>query len=122
MYEKYITLLENDPRVIVGELGIRDTVNMYGLGPFTQYLGVIELHPLDDYKLWCRLMTGEIKIYDFSPHLTKPMFKHLKDPEKFKDVTVIDGTPTWISAKSGKRDLDLGISWIINHGVDVNEV
>ena len=54
-------------------------------------------------------------------HLDKPMFKHLRDPEKFKDVTAVGGTPTWISAKSGKRDLDLGISWIINHGVDVTD-
>ena len=82
---------------------------------------ITELHPLEDYKLWCRLSTGEIKIFDFTPHLELPMFRHLKDKSKFNDVKIVDGVPAWVSAKKGTRDLDMSLAWIVEYGIDASE-
>ena len=118
--EKYITFLENDPSVIIGDMSIRDTVNQYGLGAFTQYLEIIEIRPLENYKLWCKLKTGETKIYDFTPHLEQPIFQYLKDQSKFDTVSIgHSGVPTWID-ESGD-DVDIGISWILIYGINVDE-
>ena len=118
--EKYIDFLENDPSVILGEMSIREVVKKAGLGPFTQYLKVIEIRPLDDYKLWCRLRTGEIKIYDFTPQLEFPMYQHLKDKSKFNDVIIDEfGVPVWMDADGVTRDTDIGISCILIDGVNV---
>jgi hypothetical protein len=120
--EKYIKILENNPNVKLGSCfaSVREVVEEYGLGPFTQHLRVTEVRPLEDYKLWCRLLTGETKIYDFTPQLEKPMFKHLKDKSEFDDVGISEcGVPAWISPQNGIRDLEFGITWILHHGVDV---
>ena len=85
-YEKYIKFLENSITGYSREESIRDTVYRCGLGVFSMYLHLTELRPLEDYKLWCKLVTGETKVYDFTPHLNKPMFQHLKDRAKFNDV------------------------------------
>jgi hypothetical protein len=120
--EKYIKILENNPNVKLGPrcASVREVVEKTGLGPFTQYLRVTEVRPLENYKLWCRLLTGEIKIYDFTPQLEMPMFKHLKDKSEFDDVGISEcGVPAWISPQNGIRDLELGITWILHHGDDV---
>ena len=51
-------------------------------------VSLIEVRPLEDYKVWCRLSTGDEYIYDFTPHLEWPMFQHLKNKTKFDDVGV----------------------------------
>jgi len=119
IHEKYITFLERDPSVIVGEMGIRGVVKEYGLGPFSQYLGITEISPLDNYRIRCVLKTGETKIYDFTPHLEKPMFQHLKDKVKFDDVSIDEfGVPVWMNADGITRDTNIGISWILENGVN----
>ena len=69
IYEKYIAYLENNPSVKVWRLSVREVVDQYGLGPFEQYLRIEEIRSLDDYKLWYRLITGETKLYDYTPQL-----------------------------------------------------
>ena len=118
-FDRYIRLLEENPTVQTGNHTVREVVDSCGLGPFSQYLGVVEIQPMKDYKLKCRLKTGETKIFDFTPHLELPMFSHLRDQSKFEDVVIVDDVPTWISAKTGRRDLDMGISWILVDGVDI---
>jgi hypothetical protein len=84
-----------------------------------QDVSVVSVQPLKEYKLLCELSTGEKILYDFTPQLKQPMFHHLIDIEKFNDVIIIDGAPTWISAKTGHRTLDMGISWIVEYGIKV---
>ena len=121
--ERYIKYLEDlgVQENIVGDISIRELVKSTGLGFFTKYLKIIEIRPLEDYRLWCRLITGETKIYDFTPHLEQPMFQHLKNVSKFNSVNFGEfGVPTWISEKTG-CDVDISISWILIDGVDVSE-
>ena len=121
IYEKYIAYLENNPSVKVHDLSIREVVNQYGLGPFTQYLKIEEIRPLEDYKLWCRLITGETMIYDFTPQLEWPLFAHLKDKAKFDEVGLgSSGVPTWVNPFTGDNDLELGISYILLYGIDIS--
>ena len=122
IYEKYITILENNPSVKIGETykSIRDVVEKAGLGAFKMYLKVIEIRPLEDYKLWCRLMTGETKIYDFTPHLDYGIYQILKDKSIFNTVSCPSGVPAWINEETG-LEIDIGISWILIDGVDVVE-
>ena len=81
---------------------------------------VIEIRPLEDYKLWCRLSTGETKIFDFTPLLKWEMFQHLKDKTKFDTVGISEfGCPAWIDEETGIDDLEFGVSYIIEYGADV---
>ena len=115
--EKYITYLENNSSVKLGEQSVRQVVETVGLGPFTQYLKILEIHPLDDYKLWCRIVTDEIKIFDMSPYLNLPIYRHLKEKSIFDDVTISDlGVPCWMDANGIDRDTNIGISFILING------
>lgn len=58
-------------------------------------LHIIEIVPLNDYKLRVTFQNGETKIYDFKPLLDKPAFKPLLDQAKFKRVKLSHGVPTW---------------------------
>lgn len=43
------------------------------------YLAVINVEPLNDYKLLLTFDNGEKRIFDVSPYLDKGIFKELKD-------------------------------------------
>lgn len=58
-------------------------------------LKVVGVRPLDDYKLWLRFNNGEIRIFDFKPHLDSPAFSPLKDKELFKAVYIDYGVTVW---------------------------
>ena len=82
-----------------------------------------EVHPLDDYKLLCKLSNGETKMFDFTPMLEWPMFSHLKgDKEEFGKVIVSEdfGAPAWPDPGTNEFDLELGLSWIIQKGDSPN--
>lgn len=46
-------------------------------GEQTPVIKISGIRPLDDYKLWIRFSTGEVKIFDFAPLLTQPAFAPL---------------------------------------------
>lgn len=50
---------------------------------------------LDDFKLWIRFNTGEVKIFDFKPLLALPAFAPLADEIIFNNVFVEHGYPVW---------------------------
>ena len=84
---------------------------------------LIEIRPLEDYRLWCRLSTGETKIFDFTPLLEWEMFQHLKDKDKFNAVRVNEfGVPAWVDEETGIDDLEFGVSYIVYQGVDVEYI
>jgi len=57
---------------------------------------VCGVRPLDDHRLWLRFSTGEVKIFDFVPLLSKPVFAPLADEKVFAGVYIDYGVPTWL--------------------------
>ncbi|MBQ7673196.1 MAG: DUF2442 domain-containing protein [Alphaproteobacteria bacterium] len=53
------------------------------------------IRPLDNYCLWLRFNTGEVKIFDFKPLLNSPAFAVLSDVNVFKNVYIDYGIPQW---------------------------
>lgn len=66
------------------------------------YLAVIEVRPLDDYKLLLTFENGEKKIFNMKPYLNKGIFKELKDEKKFNSVRVSFDSIEW----SNQADID----------------
>ena len=71
-------------------------------GNTEQPLTVVSVRPLEDYKLWLRFSTGELKIFDFVPLLNTVGFQPLKDKALFHSVYVDYGVPVW---KGGALDI-----------------
>ncbi|MBL5982379.1 hypothetical protein PW5551_03870 [Petrotoga sp. 9PW.55.5.1] len=59
------------------------------------YIGVIEVKPLENYKLLLTFDNKEKKIFDMKPYLDKGLFKDLKDEKIFKSVRVSFDTIEW---------------------------
>lgn len=64
-------------------------------GKVRPLLKVIEVSPLDGYKLKLQFSTGELKIFDFTPLLEAPAFRPLKDEALFKSVYLDRGITLW---------------------------
>ncbi len=64
-------------------------------GPKPYPANVIEVEPLDNYKLKVKLSNGLKGIFDVSPYLNSDFFKELKDPAYFHRVFVKHGTVVW---------------------------
>ena len=56
---------------------------------------VLEVKPLNDYKVLVAFETGERKIFDVSPYISGDWFGKLKDTEFFKTVRVAGSTIAW---------------------------
>lgn len=63
---------------------------------------VIDIHPMEPFKLKIEFNTGEIKLFDFSPLLSQPAFRPLSDSKVFQNVTISYGIPMW---KDGEIDI-----------------
>lgn len=61
----------------------------------TPVIKISGIRPLDDYKLWIRFSTGEVKIFDFAPLLTQPAFAPLADHDLFRGVYIDYGVAVW---------------------------
>lgn len=64
-------------------------------GERTPVIKISGIRPLDDYKLWIRFSTGEVKIFDFAPLLTQPAFAPLADHDLFCGVYIDYGVAVW---------------------------
>lgn len=58
-------------------------------------LDVVEVLPLEDYKLHVLFEDGTGGIFDVSPYLDKGVFKALRDISVFNAVRVANGTAVW---------------------------
>ena len=73
---------------------------------------ITEIIKKEPYKITCRWTTGEIRVIDFKPEFEKwqktnnIILLQLKDYEKFKNVTIKDGTLQWYSIKISYTGLD----------------
>ncbi len=56
---------------------------------------VKEVRALDNFKLWLRFESGEIKIFDFKPYLKYKIYEKLNIPEFFKLVRVEGDSIAW---------------------------
>ena len=56
---------------------------------------VISVRPMEEYKLWLRFSTGELKTFDFAPLLDSVVFQPLKDKALFDGVYIDYGVPVW---------------------------
>ncbi|MBR3254737.1 MAG: DUF2442 domain-containing protein [Clostridia bacterium] len=56
---------------------------------------IIDVKPLDDYKILVIFQNGEKRIKDMKPYLNKGVFNKLKDEKFFKSVKVSFGTVSW---------------------------
>ena len=65
-------------------------------------LAVIDVEPLNDYKLLLTFENGEKRIFDVSPYLDKGIFQELKNEEKFRTVRVSFDSIEWCN----QADLD----------------
>ena len=65
-------------------------------------LAVIDVEPLNDYKLLLTFENGEKRIFDVSPYLDKGVFQELKNEEKFRMVRVSFDSIEWCN----QADLD----------------
>ena len=61
----------------------------------TVMIEVMEVRPLDDYRLELSFNTGEVRVFDTRPYLDKGIFTELKDVAYFRSVRVAFGTTTW---------------------------
>jgi len=74
------------------------------------------VRPLEDYKLWLRFSTGEIKIFDFRPLLEKPAFAPLADRSVFRGVYIDYGVTVW-----NDGDIDISPKFLYDHAVPVED-
>jgi hypothetical protein len=66
------------------------------------YLSVINVKPLDGYKLLLKFENDEKRIFDVSPYLNMGKFVELKDVSLFNTVTVKFDSIEW----ANRMDLD----------------
>ena len=56
---------------------------------------VTHVYAADDYQLELTFSTGEKRVFDAKPYLTKGVFTALQDPAKFKHAFIAFGTVCW---------------------------
>lgn len=66
------------------------------------YLSVVDVKPLENYKLLLTFENGEKRIFNMQPYLEKGIFKELKDEKMFSSVRVSFDSIEW----SNQADID----------------
>ena len=56
---------------------------------------IINVEPLEDYKLLLTFDDNVKKIKDMKPYLNKGVFKNLRDKAVFNNVKIVLGTNAW---------------------------
>ena len=73
---------------------IRDGIAYAGEEP--KLLKIIGLRPLDNFFLWLRFSTGEVKVFDFKTVLDEECFRPLNDEAVFRSVYLDCNCPNWL--------------------------
>ncbi len=76
---------------------------------------IIEVKPLENYKLELTFDNQEIKIKDMKPYLNKGVFKTLKDRNIFNSVKISFDTISW------NDDIDLCADYLYETSEDVTK-
>ena len=72
---------------------------------------VAGVRPLDNYKLWLRFNTGEVKVFDFKPLLDEEAFAPLSDKDIFNGVYIDYGVTVW-----NDGDIDIAPETLYEYG------
>lgn len=75
-------------------------------------LKVCGIRPMNDFLLWVRFNTGEVKVFDFKPLLQTPAFEPLADRDRFREVYLDYGVPVWQDG-----DIDISPNYLYEHAV-----
>lgn len=59
------------------------------------YWDVKTVTPLSDYRLYVEIADGRRGIFDVKPYLDHGVFRELRNPDYFKQVSVVLGAVTW---------------------------
>lgn len=66
------------------------------------YLSVVDVKPMEDYRLFLTFENGEKRVFDMKPYLEKGIFKELKDERMFRSVRISFDSIEW----SNQADID----------------
>lgn len=85
---------------------------------------VIQVIPIEDFKVYVYFEDGKIKLYDMNNFIGKGVFKPLADTTIFKEkCTILNNTLAW--DLSGNRDefncLDIDPYTIYENGIDIKD-
>ncbi|TCK98049.1 uncharacterized protein DUF2442 [Natranaerovirga hydrolytica] len=80
------------------------------------YLGIINVKPLDAYKLLLTFENNETRVLDMSPYLDKGLYKQLKDVSLFKTVKISFDTIEWAN------EIDLCPEFAYKKSIPVNKI
>ncbi len=86
-------------------------------GEKTPAIKVSGVRPLDNHKLWVRFNTGEVKVFDFTPLLSKPAFAPLADIKTFNEVYIDYGMTVW-----NNGEIDIAPEFLYEQGVTNTEI
>ncbi len=56
---------------------------------------VVSVLPVEDFRLEVTFDTGERRMFDVSPYLTRGVFQQLRDPAAFESAHVVAGSVEW---------------------------
>ena len=73
---------------------------------------IVNVEPLEDYKLILEVDNGEKKLKDMKPYLDKGVFSRLKDKNFFKKVKISYGAICWGS------DIDMCADSLYESSID----
>ena len=59
------------------------------------YWDVVDIEPLEDYRIHVRLESGREGVFDLKPYLEHGVFQELKDPAYFRRASIVLGVVTW---------------------------
>jgi hypothetical protein len=79
------------------------------------YLAVIEVKPLEEFKLLLTFENKERRVFDVSPYLKAGKFSELRDPSLFNTVRVKFDSIEW------SNSLDLDPELLYQESVKLNE-
>lgn len=59
------------------------------------YWDVKTVTPLSDYRLYVEITDGQRGIFDVKPYLDHGVFRELRNPDYFRQVSIVLGALTW---------------------------
>lgn len=68
----------------------------------------------DGWKIIITFADESVRVFDFEPQLSKPVFSHLKDPVLFKKGHAEYGTIVW------DDDTDIAPEYLYDHSIPIS--
>lgn len=85
-------------------------------GEKTPAIKVSGIRPMEDFFLWIRFSTGEVRVFDLKPLLDSPAFAPLKDKAVFQGVYIDYGVAVWMDG-----DVDIAPEYLYQNSIAYEE-